>query len=360
MIETLRVRGNGDYRLEDRLIECGTTTLLFGSGSTGKSRTLEALLSLAAAVAGHNGGEPPTAEQMVGQTAESGFGNIEATGTSPDGRAWTAAARPVAGQAGAKPDAIVETTGPAREALSGVRMVAPDARAIRLGADADPENRERLRGDCGNLASVAVRLLAHPTDGDLWISWLKALSNDRISGAQTTRDEKGLTRVLFKENNRLVPLAAMGSRFLHAAAIAAAFFDKRPGQGESLVIDDACDAADHHSLTTLAEILATRTGAPNVQVIAACRSPRLVAWMDGWIDDVDKLRIHVCHRSGDKLAVTPLESVKNAYKSRPEQQALDENQPAPVEASLETLARNGTLEEIAEDTGRVTTKSYGG
>lgn len=349
MIETLRVRGNDDYRLEDRLIECGTTTLLFGSGSTGKTRTLEALLTLATAVAGHNGDEPPTAEQMPGQTAESGFGDIEATGTSPDGRAWTAAARPVAGKAGAKPDAIVETTGPAREALSGVRMVAPDARAIRLGADAEPESRERLRADCGNLASVAIRLLRHPSAGDVWTAWLKALSNDRISGAEATEDETGLGRVLFTENNRLVPLAAMGSRLLHAAAITAAFFEKRPGQHETLVIDNACDAADQASLKTLAEILATRTGAPDVQVIAACRSPRLLGWMDRWSKNVERIRIHVCHRTGDRLAVRPLENVKNEYQRLLEKQARAVNQPAPIEASLETLAGNGALEEIAED-----------
>lgn len=206
-------------------------------------------------------------------------------------------------------------------ALSNMQRLDPQPSVLRQYATALDVERMGEHGE--NFAALVERICGDPARKEGYLGWLHELRPMEVDAIAVLRG--ALKEPLFGlvEKGRTFPAPVLSDGTLRFAAIAAAFF--QPSMPEVLMLEEIENGVHAGRLRLLLELLKSRAGASQTQVLATSHS----ALMLDWLSDEDYQYVFLCHREPETgvTTITPLTEVSHfleSVKTTPASQLISE------------------------------------
>ena len=207
------------------------------------------------------------------------------------------------------------------KAFRDTQRIDPQPHILRQYASALEVERMGERGE--NFAALIEQILSDDTQREGYLGWLRELRPSEVDEIAVLRG--ALKEPLFAliEKGRTFPAQVLSDGTLRFAAITAAFF--QPSMPEVLMLEEIENGIHAGRLRLLLELLKSRAGASQTQVLATSHS----ALMLDWLSEEDYQYVFLCSREPETgvTTITPLTEVPHfleSVKTTPASQLISE------------------------------------
>ena len=206
-------------------------------------------------------------------------------------------------------------------ALRNTQRIDPQPSVLRQYASALEVDRMGEHGE--NFAALVEQICANENQKEGYLGWLRELRPSEVDDITVLRG--ALKEPLFAliEKGRTFPAPVLSDGTLRFAAITAAFF--QPSMPEVLMLEEIENGVHAGRLRLLLELLKSRAGAAQTQVLATSHS----ALMLDWLSEEDYEHVFLCSRNPETgvTTITPLTEVPHfleSVKTTPASQLISE------------------------------------
>lgn len=206
-------------------------------------------------------------------------------------------------------------------ALRDTQRLDPQPSVLRKYASALEADRMGEHGE--NFPALVEHICADKTLREGYLGWLRELRPTELDDIAVLRG--ALKEPLFAliEKGRTFPAPVLSDGTLRFAAIVAAFF--QPSMPEVLMLEEIENGVHAGRLRLLLELLKSRAGASQTQVLATSHSALLL----DWLSEADYQHVFLCSRNTENgvTTITPLTEVPHfleAVKTTPPSQLIAE------------------------------------
>lgn len=207
------------------------------------------------------------------------------------------------------------------KSLRNTQRLDPSSTVLRQYATALDVERMGEHGE--NFAALVEQICADEKRSEAYLGWLRELRPTEVDDVTILRG--ALKEPLFAliEKGRTFPAPVLSDGTLRFAAIAAAFF--QPSMPEVLMLEEIENGVHAGRLRLLVELLKTRAGSKQTQVLASSHS----ALMLDWLSEEDYQHVFLCSRDPETGAtrIAPLAEIPNfleSVKNTPASQLISE------------------------------------
>ena len=207
------------------------------------------------------------------------------------------------------------------KSLRDTQRLDPQPDILRQYATALEAERMGEHGE--NFPALIEHICADKLLKEGYLGWLRELRPTEVEDIAVLRG--ALKEPLFAliENGRTFPAPVLSDGTLRFAAITAAFF--QPSMPEVLMLEEIENGVHAGRLRLLVELLRSRAGASQTQVLATSHS----ALMLDWLSTEDFQHVFLCNRNSETgvTSITPLNEVPHfleAVKTTPASQLISE------------------------------------
>jgi len=207
------------------------------------------------------------------------------------------------------------------KALRDTQRIDPQPSVLRQYASALEVDRMGEHGE--NFAALVEQICADENRKEGYLGWLRELRPSEVDDITVLRG--ALKEPLFAliEKGRTFPAPVLSDGTLRFAAITAAFF--QPSMPEVLMLEEIENGVHAGRLRLLLELLKSRAGASQTQVLATSHS----ALMLDWLSEEDYEHVFLCSREPETgvTSITPLTEVPHfleSVKTTPASQLISE------------------------------------
>ncbi len=187
--------------------------------------------------------------------------------------------------------------------LRNIQRIAPQPDVLRRYAAALEVERMGEHGE--NFPALIQQICADEARKEEYLGWLRELRPTEVDDIKVLRG--ALKEPLFGliEKDREFPAPILSDGTLRFAAIVAAFF--QPAMPEVLMLEEIESGVHAGRLRLLLELLKSRAGATQTQVLATSHSALIL----DWLTEKDYPYVILCSRASDTGAttITPLTQV---------------------------------------------------